>query len=261
MLLLLYALLLEPPPLGWVVAFLFVYVTYATLGVVVPRLGVYADIVWRGEPGRKLVALTFDDGPHPRTTRRVLEILAERGARATFCVVGRKVEQWPDVVREIHDAGHELALHGYVHDRLYCFRPPHFVKVDIQRSQRLIQRIAGVIPKRFRPPIGYVSHRTGSGAKRAGVSIVGWSARGIDGIGATDPVRVVRRIERDIEDGAIILLHDAAEHDDFEPASIEALPALLDAIDARGLRPVTLEELLEPNIAAQPASASRLPIT
>ena len=103
------------------------YVALATAGVLIPQLEMYGDMLWRGTPGARTVALTFDDGPHPETTRRVLEMLrANGGQRATFFVVGRKARQYPDVVREIHAAGHAIGLHGYEHDRLYALKPPAY---------------------------------------------------------------------------------------------------------------------------------------
>lgn len=220
------------------------YVTYATLGVLVPQLEMYGDIVWRAEPGRRAVALTFDDGPHPETTRKILEILAHGGHHATFFVVGQKVEQHPDVVRELCEAGHDVALHGYEHDRLYCLKPPRWVEQDIRRSQLAIERACGRTPTLLRPPVGYASHRTTLGARRAGVTLVAWSARGIDGLGETDPARVARRIEKRLQDGAIVMLHDASERDDFEPASVQALPRILRTLEQQGLRGVTVAELL-----------------
>jgi peptidoglycan/xylan/chitin deacetylase (PgdA/CDA1 family) len=74
--------------------------------------------------------------------------------------------------------------------------------------------------------------------------VVAWSARGIDGLGATDPTRVARRIEKNLRPGAIVMLHDAAERDDFVPASLDALPLVLEALDARHLTSVTVDALL-----------------
>jgi peptidoglycan/xylan/chitin deacetylase (PgdA/CDA1 family) len=239
------SLVIGPIP-TWLALFaLCAYATYATLGVLVPQLEMYGDIVWHGEPGRRAVALTFDDGPHPASTRRILEILARGGHRATFFVVGRKVEQHPDVVRELCEAGHDVALHGYEHDRLYCFKPPSWVEADIRRSQQALEAACGRRATLFRPPVGYTSHRTTIGARRAGVTLVAWSARGIDGLGEADPQRVARRIERKLRDGAIVMLHDASERDDFQPASVEALPRILRALEERGLRAVTVDELFE----------------
>jgi peptidoglycan-N-acetylglucosamine deacetylase len=253
--------LIDPPPLWFALSAMIAYVAFATLGVLVPQLEMYGDVFWRGAPGERSVALTFDDGPNPRTTRRVLEILAEKQQRATFFVVGRKARLHPEVVREIHEAGHEIGLHGYAHDRLYCFKPPSYVVEDVARTQKAIEEACGARPTLFRPPVGYVSSRTAVGARRAGVRLVGWSARGIDGLGATDSARVVRRIERKLEDGAIVLMHDASEKDDFVPASIDALPKLLATLEARGLRTVTVSELerfSEPEPSAQAATGSSI---
>jgi peptidoglycan/xylan/chitin deacetylase (PgdA/CDA1 family) len=230
----------DPPPLWIAIMALVLYVTFATAGVIFPQLEMYGDVLWRGETG---VALTFDDGPHPTTTRRVLEVLAERGHRATFFVVGRKVRLYPEVVREIHDAGHALGLHGYLHDRLFSFKPPAYVRSDIERTQQAIEEVCGIRPTWFRPPIGHVSARTAKGASSAGVTLVAWSVRAFDGVAKPSIERVVRRVQRGLAPGAIVLLHDAAERDDFEPASVAALTQILDAIDAKGLKTVRVDEL------------------
>jgi len=235
------SLLGDPPPLWLAVTALLVYVVFATLGVVFPQLETYGDVLWRGSHG---VALTFDDGPHPETTRRVLAILAGRGQRATFFVVGRKVALYPDVVKEIHDAGHALGLHGYHHDRLFSFKSPAYVRADIERTQQAIEAACGERPSLFRPPIGHVSSRTARGASLAGVALVAWSLRVFDGVAKPAPERVLARIRRGLRPGAIVLLHDAAERDDFEPTSIEALPAILDLIAERGLRCLRIDEML-----------------
>jgi peptidoglycan-N-acetylglucosamine deacetylase len=236
-------LLFDPPPLWLALSAMIGYVALATAGVLVPQLEMYGDVFWRAERGANAVALTFDDGPHPKTTRKVLEILARGGHRATFFVVGRKARQYPDVVREIHAAGHAIGLHGYVHDRLYSLKPPSYVVSDIERTQQAIEEACGVRPTLFRPPVGYVSSRTAVGARNAGVTLVAWSARGIDGFAGTSPERVVQRIEPRLKDGAIVLLHDAAEREDFVPATLEALPAILNTISERGLKAVTVDEL------------------
>ena len=114
---------------------------------------------------------------------------------------------------------------------------------DAEATQA-VERAGGTAPGLFRPPVGYVSHRTAAGARRARVTLVAWSARGIDGLGVTNPARVARRIEKKLRPGAIVMLHDAAERDDFLPASIEALPLVLAALDAKGLTSVPVHALL-----------------
>lgn len=238
------SLVVGPVP-WWVATAAFgAYATFAAIGVLFPQLEMYGDVVWRGDAGAKGVAITFDDGPHPETTRAILAILERGGHKATFFVVGRKVQEHPDVVREIHEAGHWLGLHGFEHDRLLCFRAPKFIKADIERTQEAIEQACGVRPVLFRPPVGHVSSRTAVGARRAGVTIVAWSARGFDGIPGARAESVVDRIEPRLKNGTIVMLHDAAERGDFEPVAPEALPRLLSAIDERGLRTVSVEQLL-----------------
>lgn len=216
-----------------------------TLGVFFPSLQMFGRVLCRGPRGRNQVALTFDDGPHPTTTRKVLRALAGTPHRATFFVLGEKARRHPDVLRDIHEAGHAIGIHGDRHDRLHSFRWPARVHRDIARAQSAVEAAAGVRPRLFRPPIGHTSPTTVRGVRRAGVTLVGWSARGYDGLKRRSPASVLQALERDVQDGAILLLHDAAEHDDFEPASIAALPDLVRLLDQRALTSVRLDEWLD----------------
>jgi peptidoglycan/xylan/chitin deacetylase (PgdA/CDA1 family) len=216
----------------------------ATTGVFCPWLEMYARIVSRGRAGSARVALTFDDGPHPVTTRRVLEALAPTLHRATFFVLGVKARRHPDVVREIHAGGHTIGVHGDWHDRLHSFRMPWSVRDDIVRAEDAVEAATGVRPRFFRPPLGHTSLTTVRGVHLAGATLIGWSSRGFDGIRRRSPEAVVERVGRTLTDGAIVLLHDAAEHDDFEPASVRALPRLIALLDERGLTSVGLDTLL-----------------
>jgi len=216
---------------------------YATLGVLWPHCGMYGDALSRGKPGSRSIALTFDDGPHPVTTRAVLEILREHDVHATFFVLGHKVVAHPDVVREIHAAGHTIGVHGFQHDRLFCLRSSRYAVAQIERTQRAIEGACGVTATLFRPPIGFASHLTFRGAERAGVEVVAWTVRSLDGLESARPERVAERVIERLVDGAIVLLHDAAERDDFEPASIAALPEILRALRDRKYTPVSLDQL------------------
>jgi peptidoglycan/xylan/chitin deacetylase (PgdA/CDA1 family) len=232
-----------PHPLELSAAFVGLFL-YATLGVLWPQCGMYGDARSRGPLGSRAVALTFDDGPHPVTTRAVLEILRVHDVRATFFVLGHKVEAHPDVVREIHAAGHALGIHGFEHDRLFCLRGARYAMTQIERTRRAISSACGVTPTLFRPPIGFASHLTFRGAERAAVRVVAWSVRSLDGLRGAQSERVAERVIRNLRNGAIVLLHDAAEHDDFTPASIDALPRILAALRERAYRAVVVDELL-----------------
>ncbi len=240
----LHSALLGEPGLGVIAMLALGLGALATTGVIFPRLEMYERIVSRVPAGASRVALTFDDGPHPVTTRRVLEALAPTRHRATFFVLGEKVRRHPDVVREIHEAGHTLAIHGDFHDRLHSFRMPRTVRDELVRAASSVEAATGVRPRFFRPPLGHTSVTTVRGVRDARMTFVGWSSRGFDGLRSRSPEAVVQSISRTLVDGSIVLLHDAAEHDDFEPAAVRALPRLFALLDERGLTSVGVGTLL-----------------
>src|SRR5262249_13756532 len=167
----------------------------ATIGVFFPWLEMYGPIVSRGPAGRRAVALTFDDGPHPVTTRRILAALAGTRHRATFFVLGAKARRHPDVIREIHAAGHTIGLHGDRHDRLHAFRMPWRVRAELVRAAQTVEDATGVRPRYFRPPLGHTSVNTTPGVRRAGMIVVGWSVRCLDGMRERTPEAVVACID------------------------------------------------------------------
>lgn len=225
----------------WALAAALGYGALGTAGVFLPGLQMHGKIWCRGPRGRGEVALTFDDGPHPPTTRQVLAALAATRHRATFFVLGDKARRHPEVLREIRDAGHGLAIHGDTHDRLHAFRSAARVCSELQRAQDAVQAAAGVRPQLFRPPIGHTSPQTLRGARRAGVTVVGWSGRGYDGLRGRSPERVRATLRASLHEGAILLLHDAAERDDFVPSSLPVLPEIFADMDRLQLTSVPLE--------------------
>jgi peptidoglycan/xylan/chitin deacetylase (PgdA/CDA1 family) len=231
------------------------WLAFIIAGVFFPGLEMYARVASRGPAGGSRVALTFDDGPHPLTTRRVLQILGASRHRATFFVLGEKARRHPDVVREIRAGGHTLGIHGDVHDRLHSFRMPWTVRKQLVRAGDAVEAATGARPRFFRPPLGHTSATTVTGVRRAGVTLVGWSSRGFDGLRGRSVEACLRRVGRTLADGAIVMLHDAAEFDDFEPAAVRGLPQLLALLDERGLTSVGLDTLLGEPTAPGSASA------
>ncbi len=220
------------------------YVVLIGVGAILPRLEMYAAILWRGPEGTSEVALTFDDGPHPEHTRTVLRALEEHGAQATFFVVGRKAERFPHIVAEIAKRGHLVAIHGYEHDRLFALRPAARVRRDLARALEVVQAATGARPRLFRPPIGQTNPTIARIAREMGLTLVGWSVRARDGV-PTTAEKVVDRVNRQVEPGAIVLLHDAAERDDRIPAAPAALPAILKEMRRRGLTAVRLDAWID----------------
>jgi peptidoglycan/xylan/chitin deacetylase (PgdA/CDA1 family) len=215
------------------------YAGLVALGVTAPRSRIFADAVTRVPDG---VALTFDDGPHPEHTPRVLDALDRAGARATFFMIGRKMQAHPAVVRDVLARGHAVGAHGYTHDRWYALRSLAWLARDADREDALWSELVGAPPVLFRPPIGLVNPRIARLAAERDRVIVAWTARPRDGLARTTPAQVTARVVPKLRDGAIVLLHDAAETNDRTPAAIAALPTILDAAAQLGLIARTVPE-------------------
>lgn len=238
------SLLLGPVPTWITLAALHAYVALLLLGVFFLRLQMFVDAVCHGTDDARGVALTFDDGPCPIHTPRILDMLDKAGVKATFFVIGYKAEAHPNIVRDIVERGHVVGSHSYTHNRAFSLLSKAAVRHDIERSLACLEKITGARPALFRPPIGHTNPRIAKVIDELGLTVVGWSVRALDGLASAEPERVVERVVPKLEDGAIVLLHDAAERDDRTPASIEALPKILDAMDRKNLAGVTITSLL-----------------
>jgi peptidoglycan/xylan/chitin deacetylase (PgdA/CDA1 family) len=161
--------------------------------------------------------------------------------KATFFVIGRKAQLFPDVVREIRDRGHLVGVHGTSHDRFLALRSQQTVNADLSRAVESLAALVGERPRLYRPPVGQTNPRIDRAARDLGLTVVGWSVRARDGVRAT-PGGVVRRVVPRLVGGAIVLMHDAAEHDDHPPAAPAALAEILSAMKERGLGGVRLDE-------------------
>lgn len=239
------SVLVAPPELWVSIACAHAYLAIILLGVFVIRLRMFTNAIIRGPKDADGIALTFDDGPDPKHTRVILDILDEHDAKATFFVIGRKVEAYPEVVEEIVKRGHEVGVHGFAHDRFFSLRGPGRVKDDLTRAVAAIEKVTKKRPRLFRPPIGHTNPTIARVAEELDLTVVGWSVAGYDGIARAKAARVAARVKAAIEDGAIVLLHDAAENDDHEPVCTKALPEILAGAKDKNLRITALTDWLE----------------
>jgi len=231
-----------PVAAGAVVAFSAVVMA----GVLDPRLAMFADVINEGPPSpdKPRLALTFDDGPGA-STPKILDLLDEANAKATFFVIGRKLEkEGAAIAREIVARGHGIACHSYAHDRLFALRGSKRVRRDLERALKTIEDTVSIRTTHFRPPIGHTNPTIARVADELGLTVIGFSVRGYDGTSGARADAVAERVIAGLEDGAIVLLHDGAERDDFTPQAPEALPKILAAMKSRGIAGVTLEKLL-----------------
>lgn len=189
-----------------------------------------------GDTTQPVIALTFDDGPDPELTPPLLDLLGERGIKATFYVIGRNAQRHPEIVRRAFDEGHEIGNHTWSHRFLTTQRTRSIVE-ELVKTDDVVSGIIGESPATLRPPYGAVTPSLAAWARHQfGYETMLWSVDSKDYEGA-DATEIVSRLVDQTTAGSIILCHDIV------PATLEAMPEALDRLLDRGLRFVTIGEL------------------
>ncbi|AFZ67279.1 polysaccharide deacetylase family protein [Deinococcus peraridilitoris] len=223
----------------WTLGALLAYVGLPYALVQVGNLGV----VRRGRSPGTGIALTFDDGPDPSTTPRVLDALREAGVHATFFMLGEAAERHPDLVRQIAAEGHEVASHGYAHRHAWT-RAPWSVGADLRRSLKVLRGLTGQDIAFFRPPHGAYTLATvltlRFQAAQRGVRGAHWTVEAHDWHPGYTASGVTRRVLDSVEAGGVIVMHDAGRGGE---TAAQALPELLPELRKRGYAPTTLSGL------------------
>jgi peptidoglycan/xylan/chitin deacetylase (PgdA/CDA1 family) len=156
---------------------------------------------------RKSIALTFDDGPDPDTTPAILETLKQKNVKATFFVIGKKAEKYPELLRRIDEEGHIVANHSYSHHNLIAFFSTEKLKKDIARCNSIINDAIGKPPRFFRPPFGVTNPRYATVLKELQLDCIGWSLRSFD-TKASNKYQIINKIISKLQSRDIVLLHD-----------------------------------------------------
>jgi peptidoglycan/xylan/chitin deacetylase (PgdA/CDA1 family) len=215
---------------------------YATYGVRSQWLG---QTAWHGRQDTGAVALTFDDGPSA-DTERILDILAEHNARATFFMIASHVKGFPQTARRVATDGHEIGNHSYSHP-IYLYRSPQETRRQLERAQAVITETTGVRPKLARPPCGVRTPAYFAAARSLGLRTVQWDVAGFDWK-RRSAEEIARDVLRRARAGSIILLHDGdSDGKCNRRATVAALPLIIEGLRERGLRIMPLTELLEEN--------------
>jgi peptidoglycan/xylan/chitin deacetylase (PgdA/CDA1 family) len=195
------------------------------------------------------IALTFDDGPDPEITPKVLDLLESRGVAASFFCIAERAARHPELVRAIHSRGHGVENHSYGHRWNFALQGVAAIRDDIRRAQDTLAELAGRAPAYFRAPFGIRNPWVQPLLEPLGLSLVSWSRRGYDGVLGNSSV-VERRLLRGLKGGDIVLLHDGdcARGPNGRPVVLEVLPRLLDEIERLGLqvRPLSHAASAEP---------------
>jgi peptidoglycan/xylan/chitin deacetylase (PgdA/CDA1 family) len=204
------------------------------LPTLLPGCAWFGPVLRRLPGGERRVWLTIDDGPDPRDTPELLEVLDRHAAHATFFVIGRKVRMYPEAARAVVAAGHRLENHTWSHPASrFWAAPPSFALSEIREATAAIREVGGPSPAFFRAPAGLANPFVHAAAARTGLRIAGWSASGYDGV-RHDPERVIGRILSVLRPGSVVLLHEGPLPG-IEPGTrARTLARLLRELDKRG---------------------------
>jgi peptidoglycan/xylan/chitin deacetylase (PgdA/CDA1 family) len=222
-------------PIVWVV-----YLVVCGFGMANIRMQFYGPAICRGIAGKMRVALTFDDGPDPEATPRLLDLLGREKIAATFFCVGKYVEAYPEIAARIAAEGHLIENHTYRHPWwISCIWGKRLV-YEMSRTQEAIQKAAGVTPRYMRSPAGLTNPFFPSVLRRLGLTLVGWDVRTFDTIGSTR--RVADRISRHTRDGSIVLLHDGGSSPE---RVVEIVGAAIADLRSRGFGFARLDRMMD----------------
>ena len=206
-------------------ATVFCTIGYLTLSPTTRLLGPVTTH-WQGDA----LLLTLDDGPHPDSTPALLDLLDRHGVKAVFFVIGDRVNQWPDLAREIVRRGHTIGNHSQAHPSgRFWILGPRGTWREVAGCQQTLREITGEEPQWFRAPVGHYGAFTHPALDELGLRLMSWSCRGFDTVDPDVP-RVLRRMASNVKPGAIVLLHEAI------PTSVELVEGILGIARAKGLR-------------------------
>ena len=236
---------------GLMVIFLILLVTD---GIARPGSNLFYPTITHGARDSRRVALSFDDGPDPEMTPKVLDILARHGAHATFFVIGKSMSEYPEIGRRMTAEGHVIGNHSWGHSRWQNFYGAARHGREIGRGEDAIAAVTGsTAPVLYRPPVGLKSGEIGHAAWLRGLTLVAWSLHSHD-TRLKDPQSVARRVLAKVRGGDIVLLHDGHDLPGRKRVlCADALQLILEGLREQGLECVTIPELLDGGAAARRA--------
>lgn len=184
------------------------------------------------------ISITFDDGPNPDFTPKVLLLLKENNAKATFFLIGKNAEKYPEIVRQIIEEGHSIGNHSYSHSKNFGFFSSEKVAAELNQTNAILKKITGKEIKMFRPPFGVTNPNIKKALKTTGHCSIGWSKRSLDTTNFSE-VKILKRITSNLKKGDIILLHDTSAK------TVAVLEQLLLTLQPHKLQSVPVDRLLE----------------
>ena len=187
---------------------------------------------------KKSIALTFDDGPHLEFTPNVLDLLKQFNVKATFFLIGKNAEKYPELVKQIIAEGHNVGSHSYAHTNNYGLLSRNEVTKDIMKSQKILFEITGLRVQFFRPPFGVTNPNIARAVNNLSLKTFGWSVRSYDTV-AKNPDATFKKITKNLKWGDIVLMHDTSK------MSVDILEKVLEYLKTENLNSITLSTLFK----------------
>jgi peptidoglycan/xylan/chitin deacetylase (PgdA/CDA1 family) len=200
-------------------------------------------IVLRGAQTENKVALTFDDGPDPRFTPQILDVLKENNVKATFFLMGPRAESYPDLVKRIKDEGHIIGNHTYWHPNLVEVGDMGTLQTEVTKAENKLANLVGYRTKLFRAPYGFLYNELVEKLQNMNYTVVGWSVDSLDWQEAP-PETIMYNVVSNVHPGAIILMHDGAEWNGDRTNTIKSIRLIIPSLKKQGLGFETVPELL-----------------
>jgi peptidoglycan/xylan/chitin deacetylase (PgdA/CDA1 family) len=222
----------------WYAVVLIVYLNIQAYGASVLSAQFFLPVKYQGDTHSNKIAITFDDGPIPVMTEKVLDILSEYKAPAAFFCIGNRVNDYPLLTKRIHESGHLIGNHSYWHGAMFDLQSADKIAKELRDTDSAIQKVIHKKPNFFRPPFGVTNPMVATAVKKGGYKTIGWSIRSFDTVTKNGSV-LLERVTKSLKGGDIILFHD------YSTATLEILPAFLDEVAKLGLKIVRVDELLK----------------
>lgn len=186
-----------------------IYLVFLIVGSIKISLNFYFKSICRARTKEKVIALTFDDGPDTEVTPKLLDILKRENILATFFNIGQKVDNNPELAKQIDEDGHLIGNHTYTHHKWFDLFSRKRMMKEIEMTDEAIKKATGKVPMLFRPPYGVTNPTLKYIIEKTNLTSIGWSLRSFDTI--HDHEKVMKKLKRKTKPGDIVLFHDTNE--------------------------------------------------
>jgi peptidoglycan/xylan/chitin deacetylase (PgdA/CDA1 family) len=212
-----------------------IYLTRVIFGTVKISHNYFFESLCRASTTEKIIALTFDDGPHEDNTERLIELLDSNDAKAAFFCIGRKIEKNRNLIEKLDRQGHLIGNHSYTHHRYFDLFSSEKMTDELEKTNEIIEDLTGKKPVLFRPPYGVTNPPLQKAIQQTGMQSIGWSLRSFDTIHQKE--KVLEKLKKKTRPGVVVLMHDTRAD------VLEITQIYLAWLKKEGYKVVSLEQL------------------